>query len=70
MKHAHSHHGGSGAWLAGLAVIVVVLTLWMAWRLGETASISPDLQLRAPALPSRSTPNPQPAPSPISPRPG
>ncbi len=70
MKHADSHHSGGGAWMAGLVALVVILTLWMAWRLGGATSLSPDLQFRAPSVPSRSMPNPQPAPLPTSPRPG
>ncbi len=70
MKHAHPDHGNRAAWIAALAAMVVVLTLWMAWRLGGTASVPSDLRFRTPAAPSRAMPNPQPPPLPTSPRPG
>jgi hypothetical protein len=56
--------------MAGLIALAVVLTLWMAWRLGGATSLSPDLQFQVPSVPSRSMPNPQPAPLPTSPRTG
>lgn len=67
MKQAHSHHSGLGGWMAGLVALVVILTLWMAWRLGGAASIAPELRFQTPSAPSRTMPNPQPTPLPISP---
>lgn len=56
--------------MTALVVVVVALTLWMAWRLGERASQSADLQYWAPILPSGPRTDPQPQPPPVSPRPG
>ncbi|WP_421737372.1 hypothetical protein [Caulobacter sp.] len=69
MKQAHPHPSRAGAWMAGVAVVAVVLTLWMAWQMGGAVGVPPALQFRAPAIPSRSVPNPEPSPLPISPRP-
>lgn len=71
-RHHAPRHDSGGAWAALLVVVLLVLAIWGAWRLGVMAGDQVDWRQRLSDIPTtlRKAPNPQPAPIPTSRRPG